>query len=58
MSRTILLTGGAGYIGSHTYLALVAAGYRPLILDDFSNSNPDVPTRLEQITDARRHKST
>jgi len=52
MSQTILLTGGAGYIGSHTYLALVAAGYRPLIFDDFSNSKPDVPDRLERITGA------
>lgn len=52
MSQTILLTGGAGYIGSHTYLALKSAGYVPLILDDFSNSKPDVPDRLEQITGA------
>ncbi len=52
MDQKILLTGGAGYIGSHTYLALVEAGYNPLILDDFSNSKPDVPARLEQITGA------
>ena len=32
----ILLTGGAGYIGSHTFLALSAAGFTPVILDDFS----------------------
>lgn len=47
---TILLTGGAGYIGSHTYVALVEAGYQPLILDDFSNSDPEVLQRLQQIT--------
>ncbi len=46
----ILLTGGAGYIGSHTYLALVEAGYRPIILDDFSNSDPVVLERLHSIT--------
>jgi UDP-glucose 4-epimerase len=46
----ILLTGGAGYIGSHTYVALVAAGYRPIILDDYSNSDPGVLARLEEIT--------
>lgn len=46
----ILLTGGAGYIGSHTYVALVAAGYRPIILDDYSNSHPGVLARLEEIT--------
>ena len=34
----ILLTGGAGYIGSHTFVALVAAGFTPIILDNFSNS--------------------
>lgn len=39
----ILLTGSAGYIGSHTYITLIEAGYRPIILDNFSNSHsPDV----------------
>ena len=46
----ILLTGGAGYIGSHTVLALVQAGFRPVILDDFSNSKPAVLDRLQRIT--------
>ena len=46
----ILLTGGAGYIGSHTYLALLAAGYVPVILDDFSNSSPAVLQRLQRIS--------
>jgi UDP-glucose 4-epimerase len=46
----ILLTGGAGYIGSHTYVALVEAGYTPVILDNFSNSHPEVLRRLERIT--------
>jgi UDP-glucose 4-epimerase len=46
----ILLTGGAGYIGSHTYLALIQAGLKPTILDDFSNSNPMVLARLERIS--------
>ena len=46
----ILLTGGAGYIGSHTYVALVEAGYSPVILDNFSNSHPAVLQRLEAIT--------
>lgn len=46
----ILLTGGAGYIGSHTYVALLDAGYTPVILDNFSNSHPEVLNRLEQIT--------
>ena len=46
----ILLTGGAGYIGSHTYVALVEAGYSPIVLDNFSNSHPAVLRRLEAIT--------
>lgn len=46
----ILLTGGAGYIGSHTYLALQSAGFTPVILDDFSNSSPLVLERLARIS--------
>ena len=46
----ILLTGGAGYIGSHTCVALIQAGFTPVILDNFSNSHPAVLQRLEQIT--------
>ena len=45
----ILLTGGAGYIGSHTAVALAQAGYRPVLLDDFSNSQPEVLKRLAEI---------
>jgi UDP-glucose 4-epimerase len=47
---SILLTGGAGYIGSHTYVALIEAGFTPIILDDFSNSKPAVLERLQRIT--------
>lgn len=46
----ILLTGGAGYIGSHTFLALLQGGLNPVILDDFSNSNPRVLERLQRIS--------
>jgi UDP-glucose 4-epimerase len=45
----ILVTGGAGYIGSHACAALAAAGYDFLILDDFSNSQPSVIRRLSQV---------
>ena len=45
----ILLTGGAGFIGSHTALALLAAGHEPILLDDFSNSRPDVIERLADV---------
>ena len=46
----ILLTGGAGYIGSHTYVALIAAGHDVVILDNFSNARPDVAQRLALLT--------
>jgi UDP-glucose 4-epimerase len=46
----ILLTGGAGYIGSHTFVALREAGFDPVILDNFANSHPAVLERLQTIT--------
>lgn len=46
----VLLTGGAGYIGSHTAAALVTAGYSITILDNFSNSNKSVVGALEKLT--------
>ncbi len=52
MAQKILLTGGAGYIGSHTYIELAKAGYEIVIIDNFSNSRPDVLDRLELITKA------
>lgn len=50
MGHSVLLTGGAGYIGSHTAVALAAAGFHPVILDDFSNAADDLPDRLRRIT--------
>jgi UDP-glucose 4-epimerase len=49
----ILLTGGAGYIGSHTALAVLAAGHQPVLLDDFSNSSADVVDRLSDLAGHR-----
>jgi UDP-glucose 4-epimerase len=46
---TILLTGAAGYIASHTWLALQAAGFRVVGVDDFSNSSPVVLERLQRL---------
>lgn len=46
----ILLTGGAGFIGSHTAVSLAEAGYQPVIADNFSNSDPAVIRRLETLT--------
>ena len=45
----ILLTGATGYIGSHTWLALHAAGMPVVGLDDFSNSSPEVLRRLAAL---------
>ncbi len=46
----ILITGGAGYIGSHTAVALVNAGYQPIIIDNFSNAEKSVFLGLKEIT--------
>ena len=53
MSSTILLTGATGYIASHTWLALLAAGYRVIGVDNFSNSSPQVLPRLERLTGSK-----
>ena len=45
----ILVTGGAGFIGSHTITSLVEAGYNPVIVDDFRGADPTVPSRIEKI---------
>jgi len=49
MADTVLVTGGAGYIGSHVVAALAASGDTPMILDSFVNSSLDVVTRLRRI---------
>jgi len=49
----ILVTGGLGYIGSHTVVELINAGYEPVIVDDLSNSSPKI---LDQITKITGHK--
>lgn len=46
----ILVTGGTGFIGSHTAVELIKAGYEVILADDFSNSNPKILTQLEIIT--------
>lgn len=48
--KYILVTGGAGYIGSHTCVELLEAGYRVLVLDNLSNSSPESMRRVQQIT--------
>ncbi|MDR7239983.1 UDP-glucose 4-epimerase GalE [Neobacillus drentensis] len=47
---SILVTGGAGYIGSHTIVELLNSGYDVIIIDDFSNSHPESLNRVCEIT--------
>ena len=47
---SILVTGGAGYIGSHTCVELLNAGYDPIILDNFCNSKSECVKRVKEIT--------
>ncbi|KAG1651730.1 UDP-glucose 4-epimerase [Nymphon striatum] len=47
--KNILVAGGAGYIGSHTYVELKEAGYTPIILDNFANSSAGVLDRLATL---------
>ena len=46
----ILVTGGAGYIGSHTCVELLESGYEVVVIDNLSNSNPESLKRVETIT--------
>jgi len=47
--RKVLVTGGAGYIGSHTVVELCHAGYEPIIVDNFSNSKKSVLTAIDRL---------
>ena len=49
MPDSILVTGGAGFVGSHVVVELARAGFAPVVLDNFSNSTPAVRTRLEAL---------
>ena len=49
-NKSILVTGGLGYIGSHTTVALIEKGYKVCIIDDLSNSSIDVLNRIKKIT--------
>ena len=55
---SILLTGGAGFIGSHTAVSLLNAGQDIVIVDNLYNSSPKVIDRIERITGKRPVSST
>ncbi|MFC1688474.1 UDP-glucose 4-epimerase GalE [Pseudomonadota bacterium] len=50
MSETILVTGGAGYIGSHACIELLEAGYKVVVVDNLCNSKSDSLSRVEELT--------
>lgn len=50
-TKTVLVTGGAGYIGSHTCVELINNGYRIVVFDNFSNSKIESLKRIHEITD-------
>src|SRR5512134_4084198 len=52
-NQTILVTGGAGYIGSHTMVELLASGFDVICLDNFSNSLQEAVKRVEKIAGKR-----
>ena len=49
-SQTVLVTGGAGYIGSHACVELLQAGFKVVVVDNLSNSKPESLSRVEHIT--------
>ena len=55
MKQRILVTGGTGFIGSHTTVELQEAGYEVIIIDNLSNSRADVVDGIEKITGIRPH---
>src|SRR5688572_17281658 len=53
MKKRILVTGGTGFIGSHTVVELINSGYEALVLDNLENSDVRVLDGIEEITGAR-----
>ena len=53
MKQTILVTGGTGFIGSHTAVELIEAGYDVVVVDNLSNSKMEVLDGIEEITGYR-----
>ena len=54
MKERILVTGGTGYIGSHTVVELQNAGFEVVIIDNLSNSSADVVDNIEKVSGDRK----
>ena len=52
----ILVTGGAGYIGTHTCIELINQGHQVVVIDNLSNSTADTLTKVSEITKSRPSK--
>ena len=50
MGRRVLVTGGAGFIGSHTCLVLLEQGHELVVLDNFDNSSPEALKRVQELS--------
>ena len=55
MIGKIIITGGCGYIGSHTVITMINHNYEVVIIDDLSNSNAQILDRIQKITGVRPH---
>ncbi|CAH2080441.1 unnamed protein product, partial [Thlaspi arvense] len=49
MAQNVLVTGGAGYIGSHTVLQLLLGGYKVVVIDNLDNSSPVAVKRVQEL---------
>ena len=54
--KKVLVTGGLGYIGSHTVVNLVETGYEVVIVDNYSNSDPKVLLQIKKILGNKKNK--
>lgn len=54
-NMTVLVTGGAGYIGSHTVLELLNQGHQVIVVDNLSNSSEEALQRVQHITGKKTH---
>ena len=55
MKEIVVVTGGAGFIGSHVVVELLENGYEVVVVDNLSNASPEVFHRIEQITNKKLH---